>query len=324
MHRFGVRRAAARLPMVSVVALWLVAVVSAGAFASAPGQVSSIAVGQFPVRALFADGAVWVSNHHGDTVSRIDPATNTVVATIPSPGGPSGFAFGAGSVWVYGGNTPGLTRIDPEGNKALATIPLKQHVFDDPAFAAGGVWFVVEGGKLFKLAASTNRVSKRIRIDPVQARGLAYGANRLWGADSNERLFSVDPVRGRVRRYRSGCCASWPFAFGSGSVWVAGANGRSVLRFEPSSGRLLARIRVPVTGALGIAYGDAALWAAGGGTNSHLTLVRIDPTRNRVVQQVDLGAISLESGVVITLAYGAGSIWAVDPLGNRVLRYTPV
>ena len=54
-----------------------------------------------------ADAAVWVVNHRADMLSRIDPRTNTVVATVPLGGpGPdpvcslcgSQVAVGAGGV----------------------------------------------------------------------------------------------------------------------------------------------------------------------------------------------------------------------------------
>ena len=48
----------------------------------------------------FGGGAVWVANTAGGTVSRIDPATSEVVATIEIGAAPSGIAVGDGAVWV--------------------------------------------------------------------------------------------------------------------------------------------------------------------------------------------------------------------------------
>jgi YVTN family beta-propeller protein len=45
-------------------------------------------------------GAVWVANSGDGTVSRIDPETNAVVATITIGGTPVGIAFGGETVWV--------------------------------------------------------------------------------------------------------------------------------------------------------------------------------------------------------------------------------
>jgi YVTN family beta-propeller protein len=47
-----------------------------------------------------SDGAVWVANRFGQSISRIDPVTNTVVETIDLGHDPRGIAVGGGSIWV--------------------------------------------------------------------------------------------------------------------------------------------------------------------------------------------------------------------------------
>ena len=46
--------------------------------------------------------AVWVANAKDGTVSRIDPATNQVTATVRVGGSPRDVAVGSGRVWVAG------------------------------------------------------------------------------------------------------------------------------------------------------------------------------------------------------------------------------
>jgi YVTN family beta-propeller protein len=48
----------------------------------------------------FGEGALWVSSFDAGTVTRLDPATGNVVATIRIGGHPSGIAVGANRVWV--------------------------------------------------------------------------------------------------------------------------------------------------------------------------------------------------------------------------------
>ena len=45
-------------------------------------------------------GSIWVSNTAARTVSRIDPSTNKVVATIKIGNAPAGIAEEAGLLWV--------------------------------------------------------------------------------------------------------------------------------------------------------------------------------------------------------------------------------
>ena len=46
------------------------------------------------------EGAVWVANRDGGTVSRIDLHSGTVVATIEVGHSPGAVAVGYGKVWV--------------------------------------------------------------------------------------------------------------------------------------------------------------------------------------------------------------------------------
>jgi DNA-binding beta-propeller fold protein YncE len=81
--------------------------------------VETIAVGPKPGRLAVGEGGVWTLNADG-TVTRVDPSTNKVAATITVGGDTAkgDIAAGVGSVWVP---TPGapLIRIDPRTNRAV-------------------------------------------------------------------------------------------------------------------------------------------------------------------------------------------------------------
>ncbi|MDQ3880094.1 MAG: hypothetical protein M3295_03325, partial [Chloroflexota bacterium] len=63
-------------------------------------------VGIDPGYATLAYGSLWVGNHHGDSVSRVDPDTAEVVATIRVRGEPTGVAAGFDSIWT-------VTQVEP-------------------------------------------------------------------------------------------------------------------------------------------------------------------------------------------------------------------
>jgi YVTN family beta-propeller protein len=65
-------------------------------------------VGRGPYSLAVGDGSVWVTGAIDDTLSRIDPRTNRVSATIPLHGAPRSAAIGAGGVWVT--TTPPCSR----------------------------------------------------------------------------------------------------------------------------------------------------------------------------------------------------------------------
>ena len=56
-----------------------------------------------PVGVAVSQGSVWVANRQSKTVERIDPTTNSTIATIPLGNTPTSIAVGAGAVWVVVG-----------------------------------------------------------------------------------------------------------------------------------------------------------------------------------------------------------------------------
>ena len=77
-----------------------------------------IKVGKNPRFLTTGEGAVWTLNQAEGNVTRIDPKTNKVVATIELgvPGGGGEISTGDGAVWVTVFEIP-ITRIDVETNK---------------------------------------------------------------------------------------------------------------------------------------------------------------------------------------------------------------
>jgi YVTN family beta-propeller protein len=60
----------------------------------------TIDVGRGPTAVAIGEGAVWVANGGDGTVTKVDPGTDDVVATIKTGNYPAGIAAGGGAVWV--------------------------------------------------------------------------------------------------------------------------------------------------------------------------------------------------------------------------------
>jgi virginiamycin B lyase len=82
---------------------------------------ATIPVGIEPRFLAVGENGIWTLNQADGTVSRIDPTTNKLIATIDTkvigPGGD--IAAGAGKVWVRGNKTAFLVTIDPKTNAVL-------------------------------------------------------------------------------------------------------------------------------------------------------------------------------------------------------------
>jgi YVTN family beta-propeller protein len=110
-----------------------------------------------PTAIAVGEGAVWVASRRvafssisggqnspvlRGTVSRIDPKTNAVVATIPVGADPFGIAVGEGSVWVANRRGFSISRIDPRTNEVVASIPIGNRP-QGIAAGHGAVWVSV-------------------------------------------------------------------------------------------------------------------------------------------------------------------------------------
>src|SRR6202049_1889314 len=84
---------------------------------------------------LVTDNAVWVASTKPYAVLRIDPTTNTIVATVKVSGDAcSGLASGFGSIWVpICGEKPELVRVDSAKNTISSMLPIA------PAAPEGGI-----------------------------------------------------------------------------------------------------------------------------------------------------------------------------------------
>ena len=111
----------------------------------------TIPVGKRPRFLAAGDGAVWTLNQGDGSVSRIDPKTNKVVATIEVgvPGGGGEIAVGEGSVWVTAFEFP-LSRIDPSTNTVVQQFAGEGG--DAVRVGLGSVWLAdLRAGNLWRL-----------------------------------------------------------------------------------------------------------------------------------------------------------------------------
>jgi hypothetical protein len=126
--------------------------------------------------------------------------------------------------------------------------------------------------------------------------------------------------------------------FAEGSVWVGrwDASSSTVLRVDPSTNEIAARIAVDgvpgwETGGEGMTAGAGAIWVAGG-TGERAVLERIDPATNDVVATIPLdggsaGDVAVDdTGVWVSLFGTSGTVKVVrvDPATNRVVATIPV
>jgi YVTN family beta-propeller protein len=65
---------------------------------------------------------VWVTNFPRDSVSRIDPHANRVIATIRVGQGPTGLVATDDAVWVVNHGDATVSRIEPRTGRVVAVL----------------------------------------------------------------------------------------------------------------------------------------------------------------------------------------------------------
>jgi YVTN family beta-propeller protein len=150
---------------------------------------AAIRVGKAPGAVLVAEGSVWVANRGDGTISRVDPATNRVIATIDVAANPTRLTTDAGAVWVA--TRESLQRIDPATNQVVKTLPLRVGAGDVLA-ADGRLWVSLEDGSVRRLDPADGRVLASIPAASKGAAVLASGRGRLW-AGYGHLLVAIDP-----------------------------------------------------------------------------------------------------------------------------------
>jgi YVTN family beta-propeller protein len=271
-----------------------------------PGSPDWVAIGE----------GVWISNKPKNNISRINPETNRLAATIPVGKGPcAGLTLGFDSVWVPHCSDGSVWRIDLRTQTVVATIP--SGVADTEggiAAGEGSVWMPADAkGLLARIDPATNKVVSRIVI-PAGSYTATVAEGSVWITSTKNNLVArVDPKLEKVT-------ASIPvgpsprfLAAGLNSIWVLNQGDGSVSRIDPASNKVLATIAVGVPGVGGdIAVGEGAVWVTAMGT----PLSQIDPATNRVVKQfVGKGGDALRVGL--------GSLWLSNHQFHQVWRIDP-
>jgi len=264
----------------------------AGASLRSLGVSSRVATGHHPSGVVAAAGSLWVTNDVDNTVSRIDPATNTVTRTIALHGkeypDPTYVAFDGHAVWVVAPTTGTVSRLDAQTGALTATTAVPGLALG-LAFADGSTWVT----SFDPYRCSGNRCFSRLtRLDARTARVIGK--------------FGVDSPTG--------------IGFGFGSLWIVDHRSATVTRFDPNQGKVVTTIPVRIgnekttEGPEQVAVGLSGVWVSHPAQD---VVSRIDPVTNKVVARVRFPRNSSPH----RLAIGADSVWAIGP--KRIFRIDP-
>lgn len=169
-------------------------------------------------------GSVWVaSDNKAGKVSRVDPATNKVIATITVSPGTWYLASGFGFIWAVSSESKTIQRIDPATNKVVKTTPLGTQ----PGFLAAGeeaVWVQEQGdGTVARIDPKSGEVTGRVKVGAVLKYGdIDTGAGMVWLRTTEDQTFVVIDPRSMAVRARVGKAeGSGALRFTRNGVWTS-------------------------------------------------------------------------------------------------------
>jgi YVTN family beta-propeller protein len=271
-----------------------------------------IPVDNLPEGIAVGHGSVWVANHGSGSVSRVDPGTDRVIATIALGRGPARIVIASGSVWVTDDREPRLWRIDPRTNRATP-LSLRGRVSGIPSIAMGALWVTIwDDATLVRIDPATNRSSVVAHL-AGQPIGVQFANGSFWvaGTAANHGVVSrIDAVTFRTSATIPAGGLPWfqDESVGDGSLWVADALFRLVIRIDTTTNRVRGIWQVnqvPV-----VAVADGLVWV----NQADRTISRIDPLTNRIVERLKLG------GSLGGVASGFGAVWLVGSRDGMLWR----
>ena len=113
---------------------------------------------------VVAFGSVWIPDCEGQTLTRFDPKSNKVTATlaIGAADVAVGIAATADSVWLITDSKTTLSRIDPMENKVVGELRLPASC-NSVSFGETSLWVTCPAdNRVYRVDPATNLVDKRI------------------------------------------------------------------------------------------------------------------------------------------------------------------
>lgn len=271
-----------------------------------PVAVSAVALVAVGILAVTRPGDDGLTSVEPGAVGAVDAQSAEITAQYRLGATGGAMTRGAGSLWIAHPGEDAVSRLET-GDRRVLRIP----VGPSPAalaFADGSLWVAgEEDGTVTEVAASTNRISRRIPAVGNGLRALTAAYGSLWAAAATDRaVVRLDPRTGRVGERIALAGAPVALVAGAGALWAAAEDVGTVIRIDPRTRASTTAIPVG-TGPVALAFGAGAAWVANGQDG---TVSRIDPASDRVTHTTPVGPDPVALAVV-----GQG-VWVADRHGR--------
>jgi len=223
---------------------------------------------------------------------------------------------GYGSVWVVGDGED-LIRIDPATNTVSATIRVPLEEFNNlngVSAGAGAIWVSSTDGSVSRINPETEQVEAKIAVP--WAGKIVATENAIWVTNQIDSLLTrIDPASNQVAAVIELECTLYSIDANDSAVWAGCISEPTLFRIDPATNRVVARFAVGTNPSpKDVALGPSTVWvtARRGGI-----LMQIDPATNQVVAVYQLGQntfdLAARGDEVWVSVQGDGAIWRIRP-----------
>jgi YVTN family beta-propeller protein len=277
-----------------------------------PGRAATITVGAGPL-GVASDGTnIWVANGGSGTVSKINPTTNTVIATVTDVDGARRVVFDGTNIWVTDG-ADSVSKIDPTTNTVTATIAVgayPEHV----AFDGTNIWVTSSRPSMVsKIDPTTNTVTATI-TDVDETGGMAFDGTNIWVTNPFlDTVSKIDPTTNTVTATITDVAYPGRVAFDGTNLWVTNGLSGTVSKINPNTNTVTATITVGDQPG-GIAFDGTNIWVTNSGSD---TVSKINPTTNTVTATIAVSAVP------VGVAFDGTNIWVTNIGSDTVSKILP-
>lgn len=131
---------------------------------------------------LSAEASLWIACP-GERLIRADPRTHQI-RYIEAAAEPVSLASGAGSIWMLGRKEGKISRIDPKTGKVTATIDLETPGAGMLTFGGGFLWASVPGFPLARIDPATDKVAQQFHGEGGGLLWFGLGSLWIGASDS--------------------------------------------------------------------------------------------------------------------------------------------
>jgi peptide/nickel transport system substrate-binding protein len=241
--------------------------------------------------------------------------------------GPAAAASPASSPELFAtDDLPLMAWVDPETGAVTDPIGTDSQVVVGE-FVDGSIWLLGEDPwVVYQVDPVSHRTLKTVSISVAMPSGYWVDNGTLWVTDIGApRVIGVDVATGIqehdywLTESKDDRPGAFSLAVGAGSLWVGLPDAEEVIRVDPETGKVQARI--PLRWPDALAFDETGVYATGDGK-----LHRIDPATNEVtwatpIADAYLGVIAFGGGFTWTVDDSSGTVWKVNRAGQVTGSY---